>query len=160
MVSIFLNKFRVIGNSVLEHIFDNTNTANFSKARHMRKHYCVCVKRITLCNCLCSSSSCFYASLIRTIQEFGAKNYFTDHETANTMHGFIDLFMVLKIHDCYQDLQKFEQLSIQASDTRRLGDLAAAVQCVHRNNPLQTVSKRVYAVYTYSNCVINQLLYC
>ena len=113
MVSIFLNKFRVIGNSVLEHIFDNRNTANFSEARHMRKHYCVCVKRITLCNCLCSSSSCFYASLIWNIQEFGAKNY-----------------------------------------------LAAAVQCVHRNNPLETVSKRVYAVYTYSNCMINQLLYC
>ena len=125
--------------------------------------YCVWVKRITLCNCLCSSSSsssCFSASLIRNIGEFGAKNYFTDHRTANTMHGFIDSFLVLKIHDCYQDSQKFEQLSIQVSDTRRLGDLATAVQCVHGNNSLQTVSKRVYTVYSYSNCMINQLLYC
>ena len=38
--------------------------------------YCVCVKRITLCNCLCCSSSpCsrFSASLVRNIGEFGAK---------------------------------------------------------------------------------------
>ena len=39
---------------------------------------CVCLKCITLCNCLCSSS-CFSASLIRNIGEFGAKNYFTDY---------------------------------------------------------------------------------
>ena len=43
---------------------------------------------------------------------------------------------------------------------RILGDLATAGQCVHGNNPLQTVSKRVYSVYTYSNCMLNQLLYC
>ena len=46
--------------------------------------YCVCVKRITLCNCLCSSSR-FSASLIR---EFGAKNYFADHLTAKTIQLF------------------------------------------------------------------------
>ena len=62
---------------------------------------CVCVKRITLCNCLCSSSSCFSASLIRNIGEFGAKTYFTHHRTANTIHGFRDSFRVLKIHGCY-----------------------------------------------------------
>ena len=50
------------------------------------------MKRITLCNCLCSSpsSSCsrFSASLIRNIGEFGAKNYFTDHWTVNTIQLF------------------------------------------------------------------------
>ena len=61
---------------------------------------------------LCCCSSC--ASLIRNIGEFGAKNYFTDHRTPNTIHGFRDSFEVLKIHGCYQDLQKFEQLSIQS----------------------------------------------
>ena len=47
---------------------------------------CFCVKRIMLCNCLCFYSSCFSASIIRNIGEFRAKNYFTDHRTANTMH--------------------------------------------------------------------------
>ena len=51
-------------------------------------NYCVCVKRITLCNCLCSSS-CFSTSLIRNIGEFGAKKYLTDHWTANTIQLFV-----------------------------------------------------------------------
>ena len=71
--------------------------------------FCVCVKRITLCNCLCSSSpsspsprsSRDFASVIRNIGKFGAKNYFTDHRTANTIYGFRDSVPVLKIHDCY-----------------------------------------------------------
>ena len=49
--------------------------------------FCVCVKRITLCNCLCSSSSSFsrkFASVIRNIGKFGGKTYFTDHGTGNT----------------------------------------------------------------------------
>ena len=49
----------------------------------------MCVKRITLCNCLCSSSY-GSASVIRNIVEFGAENYFTDHRRANTIHGFKD----------------------------------------------------------------------
>ena len=66
--------------------------------------YCVCVKRKTLCNYLCSSfysSSCDSASLIRNIGKFGAKNYFTDHRTANTIHGFRDSVPVLKMQGCY-----------------------------------------------------------
>ena len=55
--------------------------------------YCVCVKRITLCNCLCSSSpssfpSRAFASVIRNVGKFGAKNYFTDHQTANGIYRF------------------------------------------------------------------------
>ena len=69
----------------------------------MINNYCVCVKRITLCNCLCSSSpsspSGDFASLMRNIEKFGAKNYFTDHWTANTIYGFIDSVPVSKIHD-------------------------------------------------------------
>ena len=110
--------------------------------------YCICVKRITLCNCLCSSSSPsshFSASLLRNIEEFGAKKYFTDHRTTSTIHVFKDLVPVLKILGCYYDTQKFEQLSIPR-DTRRL-------QCVHVNNPLQAVFKCIYTVYTYSNFV-------
>ena len=57
--------------------------------------YCVCMKRITLCSCLCSASSPspsrFSASLIGNIGEFGAKNYFTDHWTANTIQLFLPI---------------------------------------------------------------------
>ena len=66
--------------------------------------YCVCVKRMTFCNCLGSSSSSSSrdsASVIRNIGEFGAKNYFRDQGTANTIHGFRDSIPVLKIHGCY-----------------------------------------------------------
>ena len=55
--------------------------------------YCVCVKRIAFCNCLCSSPSSsrsrFSASLIRNIGEVGATNFFTDHWTANTVQFFV-----------------------------------------------------------------------
>ena len=74
--------------------------------------YCVRVKHIMLCNYLWSSSCCFPASVIWNIGEFGAKNYFTGHQTANTIHGFRDSILVLKIHDHYKDTQKFEQHSI------------------------------------------------
>ena len=101
--------------------------------------YCVCVKRITLCNCLCSSSasspSRFSASAIRNIGEFGAKGYFTDHQRVNTIHYFTDSVPVLKIYNCYQDTQTFEQLSISTQAiTRR-------EQCVDVSNPLQTIFK-------------------
>ena len=48
-----------------------------------------------------SSSSCFSASFIGNIGEFGAKNYFTGHRTVNTIHGFRNSFQVLKIDDCF-----------------------------------------------------------
>ena len=74
--------------------------------------FCVCVKRVTLCNCLCSSScscssSCFSSSVIRNIEEFGARNYFTDLRIANTIHDFRNSIPVLKTYDCDQDTQKF-----------------------------------------------------
>ena len=54
--------------------------------------YCVCVKRITLWNCLCSSPfSHFSANLIPNIKEFGAKKDFTDHQTAITIPFFISI---------------------------------------------------------------------
>ena len=63
--------------------------------------YCVCVKRITPCNCLCSSSSsCFSASVIRNIREFGSKNCFY-RPSNSTKRGFRDSFPLIKIFDCY-----------------------------------------------------------
>ena len=70
------------------------NISHFSvKLQRNSPHYCVCVKRITHCNCLCSSSpsSRFSASLIWNIREFGATNYFTDHWTANTIQSFVPI---------------------------------------------------------------------
>ena len=69
------------------------------------------MKGIKLCNWLCSSSH-FSASVIWNIGEFGAKNYYTDHWTANIIHGFRDSVPVLKIHAYYYDMLEFEQLSI------------------------------------------------
>ena len=65
------------------------------------------MKRITLCNRLCSSSSRDFASVIRNIGKFGAKNYFTDHRIANTIHGFRDSVPVLKIHSIRNNLSNF-----------------------------------------------------
>ena len=54
--------------------------------------YCVCVKRVMLCNCLCSSPfSRFSARLIGDIREFGAKIYFNEHRTTNTIKLFVPI---------------------------------------------------------------------
>ena len=54
----------------------------------------------------------FSASVIRNVRKFGAKNYFTDHQTANTIDGFKDSVPVLKTYERYYYTQKFGQLSI------------------------------------------------
>ena len=53
--------------------------------------YCFYEKRITLCSCLCSCSpfSRFSASLIQNIG--GAKKYFIDHGTSNTIRLFVPI---------------------------------------------------------------------
>ena len=56
---------------------------------------CVCVKHITLCNCLCSSGD-FASVMIRNIRKFGAKNYFTDLRTTSAIHCFRDSARSLK----------------------------------------------------------------
>ena len=43
----------------------------------------------------------FFSWLCQNIGKFEAKNYFTDHRTANTIYGFRDSVPVLKIRDCY-----------------------------------------------------------
>ena len=43
----------------------------------------------------------FSTSVIQNIGEFRAKSYFTDHQRANTMHGFRDSVLVLRIYDRY-----------------------------------------------------------
>ena len=55
---------------------------------------------VCLSNCLCSSSSCFSASVTQNIGKFGTKSYFTDHQRANTINSFTDLVPVLKTYNC------------------------------------------------------------
>ena len=44
----------------------------------------------------------FFLFFCQPYPEFrGAKNYFTDNRTANTIHGFRDSVPILKIHGCY-----------------------------------------------------------
>ena len=52
------------------------------------------MKRLTLWNCLCSStspSSRFSMSLVRIMREFGAEKYFIDHGTANTIQLLVSI---------------------------------------------------------------------
>ena len=56
--------------------YKNINIVHYARpTRYLA--YCVCVKGITLCNCLCSSSpsssSRHFTSVIRNIEKFGAK---------------------------------------------------------------------------------------
>ena len=57
-------------------------------------------------SCSLSSPSRDFASVFWNIEKFGEKNYFTDHQTANTIQGFRDSVPALKIHQRYQDTQK------------------------------------------------------
>ena len=62
--------------------------------------YCVCVKSQTLCILLLVLRIVFHL-VVRKIGEFEAKNCFTDHQIADTIHGFRDSFAVLKTYNCY-----------------------------------------------------------
>ena len=58
--------------------YKNINIVHYARpTRYLA--YCVCVKGITLCNCLCSSSRHF-ASVIRNIEKFGAKTILQTNE--------------------------------------------------------------------------------
>ena len=61
----------------------------------------------------------FSVSIIWNIGEFRAKNCFTDDRTAITIHSSRD--SVLKMHDCYQDMQIYSAtFYYYPSNTRRL----------------------------------------
>ena len=61
--------------------------------------YGVCLKNKTLCIWRFSPFSSSFPRFLRSIGEFGAKKYFTDHHTPNTIHDFRDSFPVRKMHD-------------------------------------------------------------
>ena len=122
--------------------------------------YCVCVKCIMLCNCLCPSSpssSHYFGSNILNSKKFEAKNYFTDHQTGKTIYIFRDAVLVLKIQDCYRDTKTFEQPSIPILQVIASYKVRAVCWC---KKPISNSFETLQTVYTYPNCVINQLLYC
>ena len=129
----------------------------FNSFDDLRWFHCVCVKRKLLCNWLCSSShssSRDFASVTRNIGKFGAKNYFTDHQTANTI-------LVLEIQ-----FQSFKYMTVirirkNLSNISLLSNLVAITrreQCWCKQPTLNSF-ETLKTVYTYSNCTINRLLY-
>ena len=79
---------------------DKKSPGQIGLKKSLLETFCVSVKRITLYNDPCSSSPSTRVSdsLIQNIEDFGAKNYFTDYRTANKIHGLINSVLVLKIH--------------------------------------------------------------
>ena len=150
----FLNEIDLI----VDFIFLSMDS--FYRKQFINLPYCVCVKCITLCNCLCSSSpssSRDFASVIPNIEKFEAKSYFTDHQTGNTTYSSKESVPVLEIHDCYRDTQKFEQPSIPILNAIASYKVRTVFWC---KQPTSNSFETFQTLYTYSNCMINQLLYC
>ena len=112
--------------------------------------FCVCVKRITLCNCLCSSPSSsrsrFSASLIRNIREFWTKNYFTDHWAANTIQLFVLIERKLFWSILFQT--KSQQRVILYSLYRLLDKYSHLFICISLKETLNSGQKPVYTFKT------------
>ena len=76
--------------------------------------YCVCVKRITLWNCLCSSSSpsssCDFASVIRNIRKFGAKSTVTKNSAPFFVSSTFEV--VTEIEDEVVSTRKFNLAAV------------------------------------------------
>ena len=100
-------------------------------------------------NAYCSSfpSSRDFASVIRNIGKFGAKNYFTDHRTANTIYGFRDSLPVFKMDDCYWDAQKIRAIARYK--------VRAVCWC---KQPTSNSFETLQTVYNYSNCMIKSII--
>ena len=95
----------------------------------------------------------FSASLIQNIGESEAKNYFTDHRTANTVNGFRDSVPVVKIHSFYH--AKISTTFYSYPTTKRY-KVTVVRLC---KQPTSNNFQHVYTVYTYLNCMMN-ILYC
>ena len=78
-------------------------------------------------------------------REFGAENCFTDHRTANAIHGFRDSVAVLKTRLLWGYAKIWATFHSCSNDTRRL-------QCVDVKNPLQALLKH-FKLYILSQIV-------
>ena len=80
-----------------------------------------------------------FAGFFHLLWEFGAKIFFTDHGTPNTIHSFGDSVLVCKMHNSYCMIRKnFQQHLIpfhssNVSNYNRLDE----------NKPLQNACKRI-----------------
>ena len=125
------------------------NIASNDHGRTQKFDFCICLKSKTLYICRFSPSSSS-PRLLWNIGEFGAKEYFADHHTSNTIHGFRDTALVCKMHDCYCRIRKnFEQHSIPSHWSDALD----------AKKPLQNVFKRIYHyIYLFKLCSISIIL--
>ena len=82
------------------------------------------------------------------------KTNFTDHHTLNTIHSFRDSVLVCKIHGCYPRIRKNTYIpSHQAM-------LAITMERLDKKNHFKILLIVFSPTYTYSNCIVYQLLYC
>ena len=105
--------------------------------------YCVCVKRLTLCNCLCSSYSRFSASVIQNIREFRANNYFTDHLTTNTIQLFVPTKRKFLVSIIFQNKSQRRVIPY-----RLLNKYSHLFICILLKDTLSSGQKPVYTVKT------------
>ena len=117
------------------------------------KYFCVCVKRITLCNCLCSSSpsSCEFASVIRNIGNSEQKTILQAIEQLiqNT---------VLEIHFWSLRYTVVIRISKNLSNLPFLYKRYKAKTVCWCKQPAWNSFGTLQTAYTYSNCMINQFL--
>ena len=86
-----------------------------------RQGYCVCVKYIMLCNCLCSSSSCFLLALLKISENLKQKIILqTIQQLLKYAVLEIQFLSIHSVHGFYKDMQKFRAtFHSYSSDTTR-----------------------------------------
>ena len=107
---------------------------------------CVCVKRLTLCNCLCSSSSRFSASVIQNIREFRANNCFADHLTTNTIQLFVPIKRKFFMSIIFQNKSQRRVIPY-----RLLNKYSHLFFCISLKDTLSSGQKPVYTIKTISS---------
>ena len=117
-------------------------------------YFCVCVKRITLCNCLCSSSSCcFPASVIRILGNSEQKNSLQTIEQLMQYTVLEIQFRSVKHTTVLRIRKNLETFHSYPSDNK------ARTVCWCKQ-PTSNSFQTLQTVYTYSNCTTDQVLYC
>ena len=115
------------------------------------KTCCVCVKRITLCNCPCSS--CDSVSLIWNIGNSEQKT------VLQTIEQLMQ-YTVLEIQ--FRSLRHTAVMRIRKnlSNFPFLFKRYKEITVCRCKKPTSSSFETLQTVYTFSNCTINQLLYC
>ena len=84
------------GENVLSDLFDCWSTYLLKHFSNLICIYCVCVRCITLCNCLCSFSSCFSTSRVREFRIVNWNSWFWT--SLNMVNGDVAFSIFRIIH--------------------------------------------------------------